>query len=70
MEQKAQSIEDESVRVSHREQLDQIEIITKDSKKDKTFHMKHLLTSIAHTFAKNDQQAVNDLHKYFDYNMR
>ena len=70
VEEKAQSIEDESVRMGHREQLDQIELITRDSKKDKTFHMKHLLTSIAHTFAKNDQQAVNDLHKYFDYNMR
>lgn len=32
--------------------------------------MKHLLTSLVHTFAKNDQKAVDDLHRYFDYQMR
>ena len=32
--------------------------------------MKHLLTSLVHTFGKNDQQAVADLHRYFDYQMR
>lgn len=32
--------------------------------------MIHLLTSLSHTLAKNDQAAIADLHKYFDYNMR
>ena len=56
--------------MKHAEQLANIEAVTRDAKRDKSFHMKHLLTSLTHTFAKNDLQAVDDLHKYFDYNMR
>lgn len=29
-----------------------------------------MLTSINHTLGKNDRQAVDDMHKYFDYSMR
>ena len=70
IEEKAQKIETESTHMKHAEQLANIEAVTRDAKRDKNFHMKHLLTSLTHTFAKNDQQAVDDLHKYFDYNMR
>ena len=32
--------------------------------------MNHLLTSIMHQHSKNDQHAISDLHRYFDYQMR
>jgi nucleoid DNA-binding protein len=53
-----------------KEQLDSIKDATKNTKRDGNSHLKHLLTSICHSLAKNDVVAINDLHKYFDYNMR
>ena len=29
-----------------------------------------MLTSLSHTLANDDQRAIQDLHKFFDYNMR
>ena len=52
------------------EQLDNIENLTRDATRNKSYHMRHLLTSLVHTGAKNDQKAVDDLHRYFDYQMR
>ena len=51
-------------------QLEQVDSLTRDAMRNKSYHMRHLLTSLVHTYAKNDQKAVDDLHRYFDYQMR
>ena len=63
----AQEIENSLTATSTDEQLARIDSLTKNATRNKSYHMKHLLTSIVHTFSKNDQKAVEDLHKYFDY---
>jgi hypothetical protein len=70
VENKAKEMEEEAMRLTPEQQLDSILEVTKDLKKDANAHMTHLLTSLSHTLAKDDQKAVSDLHKYFDYNMR
>ena len=49
------------------DQLGRIDALTRDATRNKSYHMKHLLASLVHTYAKNDQKAVSDLHRYFDY---
>ena len=50
--------------------MDEIDKSTRDAMRTKSYHMRHLLSSLVNTFAKNDQKAVDDLHRYFDYQMR
>ena len=63
-------MENESMHLLPDEQLESIYSATKNTKRDGNSHLKHLLTSICHSLAKNEVEAINDLHKYFDYNMR
>ena len=63
-------IETALTNVSNVEQMKKIESLTRDAVRNKSYHMRHLLTSLVHTLSKNDQKAVNDLHRYFDYQMR
>jgi len=66
----ANQIETCTTASSTEDQLNKIEAFTRDAIRNKSYHMKHLLTSLVHTFGKNDQRAVADLHRYFDYQMR
>lgn len=58
------------MRLQPKDQIDSINATMKHQRRDGNAHLAHLLTSLSHTIAKDDQKAVADLHKYFDYNMR
>mmetsp|Transcript_41401 Transcript_41401/g.54480 ORF Transcript_41401/g.54480 Transcript_41401/m.54480 type:complete len:130 (-) Transcript_41401:134-523(-) len=67
VQQSASSIETSMTQTTTADQMDNIEKLTRDATRNKSYHMRHLLTSLVNTFAKNDQKAVDDLHRYFDY---
>lgn len=67
---KAKSMESEAMKITPADQLAQIDRFVRNQRKDGNTHLAHMLTSLSHTLAKDDQRAISDLHKFFDYNMR
>ena len=70
VDHKAQSLECESLVKSGAQLEQELARYTHFTKKDNNSHLKHLLASVNHTLDRKDRQAVDDLHKYFDYSMR
>lgn len=54
IQDQAVSIETSMTTISNAEQMNKIESLTRDAVRNKSYHMRHLLTSLVHTFSKND----------------
>lgn len=63
-EDKASKMEAESASVKHDENKNEIGRVNGPK-----FYKKHLLNSINDSLGRRDIEAINNMHKYFDYNL-